>query len=109
MQGELTSHYWPAAEGQNQVAAKVTLVVLVCKGQPVRKAQSWPACLIKWCIVILPRRDNKRGSALPPPHNGSGGGGHRRAYSGRGQRPAPVVTVARVYLQPPPLSAHCAN
>ena len=77
--GELTSHNCPAAEGQNQVAAKVILVVLVCKGQPVRKAQSWPACLIKWCIVILPRRDNKRGSALPPPYNGSGGGGHRES------------------------------
>ena len=67
------SHYWPAAEGQNHLAAKVTLVVY--KDQPVRKAQSCPACLIKWCIVILPRRDNKRGSALAPTLQWLGGRG----------------------------------
>lgn len=33
-----------------------------------------------------------------------GAGGRRRAYSGRGQRPAPVVTVARA---PPPTSSPC--
>ena len=100
----LSSSRWtkPGGSQGNPLVAGV-------QGSTREKSSILAACLIKWCIVILPRRDNKRGSALPPPHNGSGGGGHRRAYSGRGQRPAPVVTVARVYLQPPPLSAHCAN
>ena len=45
--GELTSHYWPAADGQNQVAAKVILDWMLVAGVQgsTREKSSILACL----------------------------------------------------------------